>query len=205
MLCLFHRFWNKLPKGILRLASGAERMSERSGIFRKTVSALKEIWSLLPAVCSACNMHFFGHQVLILFWTHLPCFFSILSVCMPGLFCSAAFGLVRIAYCGRMGRKKKKKKNRAIKRFRNRAISNHDFILISINRTALHSTTLHTHTHNYSLAHTHTHSLSLSHTHTLYIHTHTHSLTLHTHTLPLAFVNINPQNDYLNMTSACLC
>ncbi len=53
---------------------------------------------------------FFGHQVLILFWTHLPCFFSILSVCMPiCLFCSgtqfrcAAFWLVRIAYCGRLG------------------------------------------------------------------------------------------------------
>ncbi len=30
-----------------------------------------------------------------------------------------------------------KKKNRAIKRFRNRAISNRDFISISINRTAL--------------------------------------------------------------------
>ncbi len=84
-------------RGILCWASGAERMSERSGIFRKTLSALKEIWSLLPAVCSACNMHFFGHQVLILFWTHLPCFFSIRSVCMPGLFCSAAFWLVRIA------------------------------------------------------------------------------------------------------------
>ncbi len=107
-------------------------MSKRSGIFRKTLSTLKEIWSLLPAVCSACNMHFFGHQVLILFWTHLPCFFSILSVCMPGLFCSAAFWLVRIAYCWRLGRK-----NRAIKRFRNRAISNRDFISISINRTAL--------------------------------------------------------------------
>ncbi len=80
-------------------------------------------------------MHFFGHQVLILFWTHLPCFFSILSVCMPGLFCSAAFWLVRIAYCGRLGRVQKK--NRAIKRFRNRAISNRDFISISINRTAL--------------------------------------------------------------------
>ncbi len=51
---------NKLPKGILRLASGAKHMSERSRIFRKTLSALKEI-------CSACNMHFFGHQVLILF------------------------------------------------------------------------------------------------------------------------------------------
>ncbi len=110
-------------------------MSERSGIFRKTLSALKEIWSLLPAVCSACNMHFFGHQVLILFWTHLPCFFSTLSVCMPGLFCSAAFWLVRIAYCGRLGRGAEK--NRAIKRFRNRAISNRDFISISINRTAL--------------------------------------------------------------------
>ncbi len=24
-------------------------------------------------------------------------------------------------------------------------------------------------------------------------------------TLPLVFVNIKPQNDYLNMTSACLC
>ncbi len=80
-------------------------------------------------------MHFFGHQVLILFWTHLPCFFSILSVCMPGLFCSAAFWLVRIAYCRRLGRGAEK--NRAIKRFRNRAISNRDFISISINRTAL--------------------------------------------------------------------
>ncbi len=89
------------------------------------------------SACSACNMHFFGHQVLILFWTHLPCFFSILSVCMPGLFCSAAFWLVRIAYCMRLGRGAKKK-NRAIKRFRNRAISNRDFISISINRTALH-------------------------------------------------------------------
>ncbi len=100
---------NKLPKGILCWASGAERMSERSGIFRKTLSALKEIWSLLPAVCSACNMHFFGHQVLILFWTHLPCFFSILSVCMPGLFCSAAFWLVRIAYCWRLRQGHRKK------------------------------------------------------------------------------------------------
>ncbi len=100
---------NKLPKGILGWASGAERMSERSGIFRKTLSARKEIWSLLPAVCSACNMHFFGHQVLILFWIHLPCFFSILSVCMPGLFCSAAFWLVRIAYCMRLGRGRRKK------------------------------------------------------------------------------------------------
>ncbi len=58
---------------------------------------------------TTCNMHFFGHQVLILFWTHLSCFFSILSVCMPGLFCScakfrhAAFWLVRIEYCGRLG------------------------------------------------------------------------------------------------------
>ncbi len=51
---------------------------------------------------------FFGHQVLILFWTHLPCFFSILSVCMPGLFCSAAFWLVRIAYCRRLGRGRRK-------------------------------------------------------------------------------------------------
>ncbi len=54
---------------------------------------------------------------------------------MPGLFCSAAFGLVRIAYCGRLGRGRRK--NRAIKRFRNRASSNRDFISISINRTAL--------------------------------------------------------------------
>ncbi len=58
---------------------------------------------------------FLGHQVLILFWTHLPCFFSILSVCMPGLFCScaqfgrAAFWLVRIAYCRRLGRGAHKK------------------------------------------------------------------------------------------------
>ncbi len=90
---------------------------------------------------TTCNMHFFfGHQVLILFWTHLPCFFSIRSVCMPGLFCSraqfrrAAFWLVRIAYCGRLGARKK---NHAIKWFRNRTSSNHDFISISINRTAL--------------------------------------------------------------------
>ncbi len=89
-------------------------------------------------MCSACNTHFFGHQVLILFWTHLPCFFITLSVCMPGMFCSAAFWLVRIAYCGRLGLGAEK--NRAIKRFRNRAISNRDFISISINRTALHST-----------------------------------------------------------------
>ncbi len=54
---------------------------------------------------------------------------------MPGLFCSAAFWLVRIAYCGRLGRGRRK--NRAMKRFRNRASSNHDFISISINRTAL--------------------------------------------------------------------
>ncbi len=125
---------NKLPKGHFAFASGAEHMSERSGIFRKTLrSEGNMIRSLSP--CSACNMHFFGHQVLILFWTHLPCFFSILSVCMPGLFCSAAFWLVRIAYCGRLGRGAEK--IRAIKRFRNRAISNRDFISISINRTAL--------------------------------------------------------------------
>ncbi len=114
---------NKLPKGILRLAvalSVAESSERRSLLWRKY---------------DRCNMHFFGHQVLILFWTHLPCFFSILSVCMPGLFCSAAFWLVRIAYCGRLGRGAEK--NRAIKRFRNRAISNRDFISISINRTAL--------------------------------------------------------------------
>ncbi len=98
-------------------------------------------------------MHFFGHQVLILFWTHLPCFFSILSVCMPGLFCSAAFWLVWIAYCGRLGRgAKKKKKNRAIKRFRNRTISNRDFISISINRTAL------IYIYIYICTHTHTHT-----------------------------------------------
>ncbi len=60
-------------------------------------------------------------------------------VFMPGLFCSrapfrrAAFWLNRIAYCGRSGRGK----NRAIKRFRNRACSNRDFMTISINRTAL--------------------------------------------------------------------
>ncbi len=39
-------------------------------------------------------------------------------------------------------------------------------------------------------------------------HTHTHTQT-YAHTqmspLPLVFVNIKPQNDYLNMTSACLC
>ncbi len=32
-------------------------------------------------------------------------------------------------------------------------------------------------------------------------HTHTHT---HVSTLPIVFVNIKPQNDYLNMTSACL-
>ncbi len=30
---------------------------------------------------TTCNMHFFGHQFLVLFWTHLPCFYCILSVC----------------------------------------------------------------------------------------------------------------------------
>ncbi len=97
---------------------------------------------LIKSNKTACNMHFFGHQVLILFWNHLPCFFSTLSVCVPGLFCSraqfscAAFWLVQIAYCGRrlgLGCGK----NHAIKRFRNRASSNHDFISISMNRPAL--------------------------------------------------------------------
>ncbi len=44
---------------------------------------------------------------------------------MPGLFCSAAF------FC------RGAEKNRAKKRFRKRAISNRDFISISINHTAL--------------------------------------------------------------------
>ncbi len=35
-------------------------------------------------------------------------------------------------------------------------------------------------------------------------HTHTHAHT-QVSPLPLVFVNIKPQNDYLNMTSACLC
>ncbi len=35
-------------------------------------------------------------------------------------------------------------------------------------------------------------------------HTHTYAHT-QVSTLPLIFVNIKPQNDYLNMTSACLC
>ncbi len=37
-----------------------------------------------------------------------------------------------------------------------------------------------------------------------HMHTHTH---VHTQLspLPLVFANIKPQNDYLNMTSACLC
>ncbi len=40
-------------------------------------------------------------------------------------------------------------------------------------------------------------------THTrAYIHTYAHT---QVSPLPLAFVNIKPQNDYLNMTSACLC
>ncbi len=74
------------------------------------------IYIFIKSNKTICNMHFFfGHQVLILFWTHLPCFFSILSVCMPGLFCSraqfrrAAFWLVRIAYCRRLGRGAHKK------------------------------------------------------------------------------------------------
>ncbi len=39
-----------------------------------------------------------------------------------------------------------------------------------------------------------------------FAHTHTQTYA-HTQvsTLPLVFVNIKPQNDYLNMTSACLC
>ncbi len=60
------------------------------------------------------------------------------------------------------------KKNRAIKRFRNRAISNRDFISISINRTAL--THIHrvnnTHTYIGSTTHTHTHRVNNTHTHT---------------------------------------
>ncbi len=109
-------------------ASGAGSSERRSLLWRK-----HDRYSPLCALHATCI--FFGYQVLILFWTHLPCFFSILYVCMPGLFCSAAFWLVRIAYCGRLGQGAEK--NRAIKRFRNRAISNRDFILISINRTAL--------------------------------------------------------------------
>ncbi len=126
---------NKLPKGHFGLserrwaywASRAQSSERRSPLWRKYDRYAPHA---LHATCI-----FFGHQVLILFWTHLPWFFSILSVCMPGLFCSAAFGLVRIAYCGRLGQGRRK--NRAIKRFRNRASSNHDFISISINRTAL--------------------------------------------------------------------
>ncbi len=100
---------NKLPKGILRLASGAERMSGGAGSSERRFL----LWRKYDRYSPLCALHatciFFGHQVLILFWTHLPCFFSILSVCMPGLFCSAAFWLVRIAYCGRLGRGRSKK------------------------------------------------------------------------------------------------
>ncbi len=102
---------NKLPKGHIGLserrwvywASGAGSSERRSVLWRKYDRYAPR------SACSACNMHFFGHQVLILFWTHLPCFFSILSVCMPGLFCSAAFWLVRIAFCGRLGQGAQKK------------------------------------------------------------------------------------------------
>ncbi len=125
---------NKLPKGHFAFSEWHRAYERAEWDLQKDALALKEIWSLLPAVCSACNMHFFGHQVLILFWTHLPCFFSILSVCMPGLFCCILIGsdsILREVGAGAQ------KKNRAIKRFRNRAISNRDFISISINRTAL--------------------------------------------------------------------
>ncbi len=110
---------NKLPKGHFGLSERrwAYWASRAGSSERRSLLWRKYIWSLLPAVCSACNMHFFGHQVLILFWTHLPCIFSILSVCMPGLFCSAAFWLVRIAYCGRLGlgaQEKKKSSYKAI-------------------------------------------------------------------------------------------
>ncbi len=102
---------NKLPKGHFGLserrwvywvsgAESSERRSRSEGNMIATLPALRA----LHATCI-----FFGHQVLILFWTHLPCFFSILSVCMPGLFCSAAFWLVRIAYCGRLGQGRRKK------------------------------------------------------------------------------------------------
>ncbi len=51
-------------------------------------------------------------------------------------------------------------------------------------------------------------ALSVSHTAEFRPGSHTHTQTYaHTQvsTLPLVFVNIKPQNDYLNMTSACLC
>ncbi len=57
----------------------------------------------------------------------------------------------------------------------------------------------------------HTHTRTHKHTHArAHTHTHTHARTqtyMHTQVspLPLVFVNIKPQKDYLNMTSACLC
>ncbi len=70
-----------------------------------------------------------------LFLLHTICLF-----CSRAQFRRPAFLLVQIAYCGRLG--PGRGKNRAIKRFRNRASSNHDFISISINRTALDVTTM---------------------------------------------------------------
>ncbi len=101
---------NKLPKGILCWASGAECIERAERDLQK--DALCSVGNMIATPrCVLCMQHafFLGHQVLILFWTHLPCFFSILSVCMPGLFCSAAFWLVRIVYCGRLGQGRRKK------------------------------------------------------------------------------------------------
>ncbi len=62
----------------------------------------------------------------------------------------------------------------------------------------------HTHTHTHTHKHSHAHAHAHTHTHTACTWTHTHTHTHTVSTLPLVFVNIKLQNDYLNMTSACV-
>ncbi len=59
--------------------------------------------------------------------------------------------------------------------------------------------------HVISLSTLHGRALCIGHVRVLprYSRTHTHTRT-HTSTLPLVFVNIKPQNNYLNMNCACL-
>ncbi len=110
-------------------ASSAERMSQRSGIFRKTCS---EGNMIATPRCVLCMQHAF-------FWppSPYPVLNSSHTICLYArsvLFCWILIGSDSIL---RGGWGRGAEKNRAIKRFRNRAISNRDFISISINRTAL--------------------------------------------------------------------
>ncbi len=109
ILCEFETYFQRKP---IRPFPKRCNMSLEQTYGKVNIYIYMYMW-VIKSNKTTCNTHFFGHQVLILFWTHLPCFFSILSVCMPGLFCSctqfrrAAFWLVRIAYFGRLGTQKK--------------------------------------------------------------------------------------------------